>query len=140
MTPAELVFTQQTLLTVNSHQGGRGYAAAQLKCLASMTVSCAKVQRSKRRLAALLAAILSLLPAVIGSIAAVMAGQAAFLPYNSEGRHFDGVVVHHDGAQFIFGAIALVAWAMAGGMAWFAYRWARHGISSGRAPEKPRIA
>lgn len=84
------------------------------------------VRRSRRRvLAALALAVLALLAATIGALAAMTALQAAFFPYNGEGRYFDGLVVHHDGAQFVYAAIAFGAWAMAGCAGYFAYRLAR---------------
>jgi hypothetical protein len=90
-----------------------------------MKASGTKMRRPRHPLASLLVAILSLLPASIAVLTSVMAYQGALVPYNSEGRYFDGVVVHHDGAQLVYGAIALFAWIVVGWMASFAYRLAR---------------
>ena len=35
------------------------------------------------------------------------------LPYNEEGNHFDGLVVHHEGTAVVYGALAVVLWVVA---------------------------
>jgi hypothetical protein len=79
----------------------------------------------RRVLAAVFSAAVALPAAAVGAFATMMAFQSARLPYNSEGRYFDGVVVHHDGAQFVYGALALVAWAITGCAVWAACRLAK---------------
>ena len=37
----------------------------------------------------------------------------ARLPYNEEGNYFDGLVVHHEGTAFVYGALAVVLWVVA---------------------------
>lgn len=90
-----------------------------------------KPRSSKRRLlAAVFLASVALLAAAVGAVTTLTAFHAALFPYNGEGRYFDGVAVHHDGAQFVYGAMALVAWTFAGGAAWAAYRFARCATST----------
>lgn len=50
----------------------------------------------------------SLLAAALGVSIAVHAWWLAGLPYTAEGNHFDGLVTHHAGAQFVYAAIALL--------------------------------
>ena len=52
---------------------------------------------------------------------AVQAIQAVFLPSDTGGRYFDGLVVHHDGSQFIPGGVAAIAFVFAASLAWSAY-------------------
>jgi hypothetical protein len=35
------------------------------------------------------------------------------MPYNEEGRYFDGLVVHHAGSEYVLGLLALALWALA---------------------------
>lgn len=78
-------------------------------------------RRLARRLARWGAVALACLLALVAMAASWLAVQAARLPYNSEGRHFDGIAVHHDGAQWMYAGAALLAWA---GVAWLVW-WAR---------------
>lgn len=43
----------------------------------------------------------------------VLAVSKARLPYNEEGNHFDGLVVHHEGTALVYGALAVVFWVVA---------------------------
>lgn len=62
-----------------------------------------------RAIAALLLAVLSLLLAIALSGLTVM---RARMPYNSEGRFFDGLVVHHAGTEFVYGGLAVLFWVL----------------------------
>lgn len=37
------------------------------------------------------------------------------LPYNEQGRHFDGLVVHHEGTGEVMAVVALGLWLLAAG-------------------------
>jgi hypothetical protein len=52
----------------------------------------------------------------------VLAVSRARLPYNEEGNHFDGLVVHHEGSAAVFAALALVLWLLAVLAGWSARR------------------
>jgi hypothetical protein len=54
----------------------------------------------------------------IGLVTSVIAYQRAVMPYNSEGNYFDGMVNYQDGAQFVYGGIALIAFISAGFATW----------------------
>jgi len=90
-----------------------------------MTENGTDAGKPGRPVVALLVAIAALLPVSMSALAATMAVQAALMPYNSEGRYFDGTVVHHDGAQFVYATAALLALAVSVWMGWLAYRLAR---------------
>ena len=56
------------------------------------------------------AGIFMFLTILVGSLTifcTVMAYEAATFPYNSEGRYYDGVVVHHSGSELGWGVLAL---------------------------------
>lgn len=38
------------------------------------------------------------------------------LPYNEQGRHFDGLVVHHEGTGEVLAAVAVVLWLLFWGL------------------------
>lgn len=38
----------------------------------------------------------------------VLAVTKARMPYNDQGRYFDGMVVHHAGAEYVYGGLALL--------------------------------
>jgi hypothetical protein len=54
--------------------------------------------------------LLALAAAVPAALLTVFAWARAQLPYNEEGNHFDGLVVHHEGSVFVYAALALVCW------------------------------
>jgi hypothetical protein len=58
----------------------------------------------------------------IGLITSCITYQRAVMPYNSEGNYFDGMVNYQDGAQFVYGGIALCAFIAAGSAAWILSR------------------
>lgn len=66
-----------------------------------------------------LLAIALAVPAVLWSAWAIT---QARLPYNEEGRHFDGLVVHHAGSEYVYAAMALVFWLLVGLAGWGACR------------------
>jgi hypothetical protein len=58
----------------------------------------------------------------------VIAVNTARLPFNSEGRYFDGVVVHHDSAILAFGIAALVLWLLTLLFSWLSCKaWRQRG-------------
>lgn len=34
------------------------------------------------------------------------------MPYNEEGNHFDGIVVHHAGSEYVYALLAAALWAL----------------------------
>jgi hypothetical protein len=56
---------------------------------------------------------LAVAAAVPAALFTVFAVAKARLPYNEEGNHFDGLVVHHEGAAMVYGALAVVLWVVA---------------------------
>lgn len=65
------------------------------------------------RWAAWALAVFAVAAAVPAAWLTVVAMVKARLPYNEEGNHFDGLVVHHEGAAVAYGALALVLWGVA---------------------------
>jgi hypothetical protein len=61
----------------------------------------------------------------IGLVTSVIAYQRAVMPYNSEGNYFDGMVNYQDGAQFVYGGIALCAFTISGYFTWLMQRLIR---------------
>ena len=74
-----------------------------------------------RRLAWMLAAGAGLAALGLGGLALHLAG----LPYNAQGRHFDGGVVHHAQSVPIYGLFALGFAAVAVCLVWLAIRIGR---------------
>ncbi|OSZ67765.1 hypothetical protein CAP38_03120 [Hydrogenophaga sp. IBVHS2] len=61
---------------------------------------------------------LAVVAALTGLAAAWTSWQAWVLlrlPYNEEGRHFDGLVVHHEGTGEVLAGVAVVLWALVSG-------------------------
>lgn len=56
---------------------------------------------------------LAVAAAVPAALLTVFAWAKARLPYNGEGNHFDGLVVHHEGTAYVYGALAVVFWVAA---------------------------
>ena len=57
----------------------------------------------------------------------VIAVNSVRLPFNSEGRYFDGIVVHHDSAMLAYGIAALVLWLLTLLLGWLSCKaWKRH--------------
>lgn len=56
---------------------------------------------------------LAVAAAVPAILLTVFAAARARLPYNEEGNHFDGLVVHHEGSAYVYGALALGCWLVA---------------------------
>ena len=52
---------------------------------------------------------LALAAAVPAALLTVLAVAKARLPYNEEGNHFDGLVVHHEGSVAVYAVLAVVA-------------------------------
>ena len=65
---------------------------------------------------------ITLIISVLSIVLTVTAFEAVYLPYNSEGRYFDGIVVHHDGSIISYTIMAFVSWLITALMGWFAYR------------------
>lgn len=57
--------------------------------------------------------LLALGAAVPAALLTVFAWTKTQLPYNEEGNHFDGLVVHHEGSVFVYAALAVVFWLVA---------------------------
>lgn len=47
------------------------------------------------------------------------------MPYNEEGHHFDGIVVHHAGSEFFYLLLSLTLWSIAIAAGVFARRFHR---------------
>ncbi|MDP2072756.1 hypothetical protein [Hydrogenophaga sp.] len=58
-------------------------------------------------------AVFAVATAVPAAWLTVFAVAKARLPYNEEGNHFDGLVVHHEGTAVVYGALAVVLWVVA---------------------------
>ncbi len=77
---------------------------------------------SRVRPVALALALLAVLLAVPAALVSAWAWAKARMPYNEEGQHFDGLVVHHAGSEYVYAAVALVLWLLAGLAVWGARR------------------
>lgn len=73
------------------------------------------------------AVLLAGLSAVAGLLAAGLAVEAARLPYDDQGRFFDGSAVHHDDAVLAYAVLAGAAFAVAAGLAGLARRLRKRG-------------
>ncbi len=71
------------------------------------------MQRSASRWAAWALAGFAAATAVPAALVTVWAVAKARLPYNEEGNHFDGLVVHHEGTAVAYGVLAVVLWVVA---------------------------
>ena len=71
------------------------------------------MQRVPSRWAAWALGALAVTAAVPAAWLTVLAVAKARLPYNEEGNHFDGLVVHHEGSVFVYAALAVVFWLVA---------------------------
>lgn len=66
-------------------------------------------------------ALLAFIGGAFALLCSVAAYEASLFPYNSEGRYYDGVVVHHAGSEFGWGLMALGGWIVVILLGWFAY-------------------
>jgi hypothetical protein len=78
--------------------------------------------RSRVRPLAMALALLAVLLAVPAALVSAWALAKARMPYNEEGRHFDGLVVHHAGSEYVYAVVALVLWLLVGLAIWGARR------------------
>lgn len=79
----------------------------------------AGVRLPGRGIAAAAVAVVSAgLAAVLSALAITKAG----MPYNEQGRYFDGEVVHHADAVLVFGGLAGVLWLVAVAVGLWAFR------------------
>jgi len=78
--------------------------------------------RSRVRTLALALGLLAVLLAVPAVLVSAWAWAKARMPYNEEGLHFDGLVVHHAGSEYVYAAVALVLWLLVGLAIWGARR------------------
>lgn len=65
-------------------------------------------------------ALLTLVAVLIALAAAWTTWQAWVLlrlPYNEQGRHFDGLVVHHEGTGEVMAVVAVGLWVVVSGLA-----------------------
>ncbi len=70
-------------------------------------------RRAASRWVALALGALVLLAGLSAALLTVHAVILAGLPYNEEGNHFDGLVVHHEGSAFVYAALAVLCWVVA---------------------------
>lgn len=82
-------------------------------------------RHSKRRLGAALLGLLTLMLGAAAALASAYAVAKARMPYNEEGRHFDGLVVHHAGSEYVHALLAVLLWAGAVAAGVAAYRLLR---------------
>ena len=78
--------------------------------------------RSRVRTLAMALGLLAVLLAVLAALVSAWAWAKARMPYNEEGQHFDGLVVHHAGSEYVYAAVALVLWLLVGLAIWGARR------------------
>jgi hypothetical protein len=71
------------------------------------------MRRRSSRWTAWALGVLAVAAAVPAAWLTVFAFAKARLPYNEQGNHFDGLVVHHEGTAFVYGALAVVLWVVA---------------------------
>lgn len=71
------------------------------------------MRRGSSRWAAWALCLLAVTAAVPASWLTVFAWSQTHLPYNEEGNHFDGLVVHHEGSVLVYAALAVVFWLVA---------------------------
>ena len=74
--------------------------------------------RSRVRTLAMALGLLAVLLAVPAALVSAWAWAKARMPYNEEGQHFDGLVVHHAGSEYVYAAVALVLWLLVGLAIW----------------------
>jgi len=78
--------------------------------------------RSRVRTLAMALGLLAVLLAVPAALVSAWAWTKSRMPYNEEGQHFDGLVVHHAGSEYVYAALALVLWLLVGLAIWGARR------------------
>ena len=78
--------------------------------------------RSRVRPVAMALGLLAVLLTVPAALVSLWAWTKARMPYNEEGQHFDGLVVHHAGSEYVYAALALVLWLLVGLAVWGARR------------------
>ena len=71
------------------------------------------MRRVSSRWAAWALGLLAVAVAVPAALLSVFAWAQARLPYNEEGNHFDGLVVHHEGSVLVYAALAGGFWLVA---------------------------
>lgn len=71
------------------------------------------MQRGSSRWAGVALGALAVAAAGPAALLTVFAWTKALLPYNEEGNHFDGLVVHHEGSAFVYAALAVAFWLVA---------------------------
>lgn len=92
------------------------------------------MQRVPSRWAAWALGALAVTAAVPAAWLTVLAVAKARLPYNEEGNHFDGLVVHHEGTAVAYGVLAVVLWLVALLAALGARRGSRRSMHRTTAP------
>ncbi|HET7127133.1 MAG TPA: hypothetical protein VFI26_08600 [Lysobacter sp.] len=78
-----------------------------------MSTPMVNKSKSLRLLAAALLAAGALVFCATGVLASVVACQRFRMPYNDQGYYFDGIANYSDGAQFVYGGIAVIAFLLA---------------------------
>lgn len=76
----------------------------------------------RSRIGSIALGLLALGLAVTAALVSAWAIEKATLPFNEEGNHFDGLVVHHAGSEWVMAALALLLWLLVGLAGWGAYR------------------
>lgn len=76
----------------------------------------------RSRIGSIALGLLALLLAMAAALVSAWAIEKAALPFNEEGNHFDGLVVHHAGSEWVMAALALLLWLLVGLAGWGACR------------------
>jgi ABC-type spermidine/putrescine transport system permease subunit II len=74
------------------------------------------------RIGSIALGLLALVLAVVAALVSAWAMEKAAMPFNEEGNHFDGLVVHHAGSEWVMAALALLLWVLVGLAGWGACR------------------
>lgn len=74
------------------------------------------------RIGSIALGLLALVLAVAAALVSAWAMEKAAMPFNEEGNHFDGLVVHHAGSEWVMAALALLLWVLVGLAGWGACR------------------
>ncbi|MGQ2923021.1 MAG: hypothetical protein ACT6SF_19760 [Hydrogenophaga sp.] len=74
------------------------------------------------RIGSIALGLLALVLVVAAALVSAWAMEKAAMPFNEEGNHFDGLVVHHAGSEWVMAALALLLWVLVGLAGWGACR------------------
>jgi hypothetical protein len=79
-----------------------------------------------RLFSAIIASLATAIFAISALFCTFITVNTARLPFNSEGRYFDGIVVHHDDAILAYGLAALVMWLLTCLFGWLSRKAWQH--------------